>query len=119
MRLRWLLSAAFLALMLAYLHTEATLNFFYWRYDWFDVLMHLLGGVTIAVFLIGFFVTKRHASLIAAFFVLVIAWEVFEYVYGLPREANYALDTVADLVLDVLGGALAYRIAYTTLWRSA
>lgn len=118
MRLRWLLAAALLCLMLTYLHTEAMLHFLYWRYEWFDILMHFLGGLAIGVFLIGFFVTRQRTRLIGAFFLLMIAWELFEYVFGLPREANYALDTALDIVMDTLGGAVAYAIASATLWRT-
>lgn len=117
MRIRWLLWAAFLALILTYLHTQAILHFLYWFYDWFDILMHFLGGLAIAVFLIGFFVTERRALLIGGFFALVIGWEIFEYLFGLPRESAYVLDTIIDLVMDTLGGALAYAIAHKTLWR--
>ena len=44
---------------------------------------------------------------IAGALLLGIAWEAFELVAGLVPEANYALDTSIDLLMDVIGGAVA------------
>ncbi len=117
MRLHWLLAAAIVATAVAYLQVEANIHFLYWRFEWFDILMHFLGGLAIATFLIGFFVTKQRALLIALFFAIAIGWEIFEVLVGSPREANYALDTVMDLIMDTIGGALAYIAAKKTIWR--
>lgn len=119
MRLHWFVAALLLAVALTYLQSEAILNFLYWRYDWFDNLMHLLGGVTIGVFLIGLLAKRRMGAYGGLLIVLFVSWEVFEYVFGIPRESNYALDTASDLVLDMLGAFIAYLAARKTIWRSA
>ena len=118
MRVYWLLGALIISSILASLHYVAMADFLYWRYQWLDVPMHYLGGVTIAVFLVGFLYTKRVTRFFSLFALLVIGWEVFEYVFGIPREANYLRDTVYDLLMDTLGAFTVYAIARKTLWRS-
>ncbi len=119
MRLHWFVSALVLAVMLTYLQSEAVINFLYWRYSWFDILMHLLGGATIGTFLIALLARSRPRAYVGLLLVAFIGWEVFEYVSGIPREANYALDTAIDLVMDFIGAFAAYAAARITLWRSA
>lgn len=117
MRSRWLLAALILSAALAALHIWAMVDFLYWRHIWFDIPMHYLGGLTSAVFVIGFLLHKRPWITAALLLAIFIGWEVFEFVFGLPRESNYAFDTVIDLVMDTLGAASAYLVAKKTLWK--
>lgn len=118
MRLSWLLAALLLASLLAALQWWAVSDFLYWRYEWFDIPMHYLGGIVIASFLVPLIPRGRRFTLLFAALTLFIGWEVFEYIFGLPREANYPLDTAEDLLLDVLGALTAYTLARNTIWRS-
>mgnify|MGYP003450812586 FL=1 len=80
--------------------------------------MHYLGGVTLSVCLTAVLLHRRdyvYVSLLAAVFV---GWEIFELIFGIPREANYPLDTILDLVMDTLGALTVYLVARKTLWRS-
>lgn len=93
------------------------LNFFagklylYWTIWWFDMLMHLLGGITLGFFILYFMKDVSKRSLITAFLIVMVLgslWEIFEYAAGIsPAEegSNYAKDTTEDLVLDGVGAA--------------
>lgn len=117
MRFSWLLSALFLSLLLTILHLFALYEYLYWRLEWFDVFMHYLGGLAIGVFLIGFFEKFRPLFFLGLFSLLMVSWEVFEYIFGIPREANYFFDTALDFLMDALGALTAYACARCTLWR--
>jgi hypothetical protein len=118
MKKTWLLAAFILSVTIALLHQWATADFWYWRYPWFDIVMHFLGGLTIGVFLIRLFADYKPMAFLTAFVAIAIGWEIFEFAIGAPRDSTYAADTVIDLCMDVLGGTLAYFAARLTLWRS-
>ncbi len=118
MRLPWLLAALILSALLATLHWWALSDFLYWHYMWFDIPMHYLGGAVSAVFVFGFLLHKRVYVSVALLVLIFIGWEVFEFVFGLPVEANYPLDTAIDLVMDTLGALTVYAVARKTLWRA-
>jgi len=108
-----------LGLVIGILHLLAINLFLYWDIVWFDVLMHFLGGVWIA--LLGFWVmaffthqnefSLKNIVLISLTFSLGIGilWEVFEYTAGLTFVAGQDvwLDTFSDLFFDILGGSVA------------
>jgi|SRR3989338_7145199 len=103
-----------LAVLLWVLNQVALAFYLYWTLDWYDIMMHFLGGLTIGVFLICIF---RIANVSTRSFLVVfllamfisIDWEIFEYVNDIvdPTE-NYAIDTAYDLVMDALGITAAY-----------
>lgn len=93
---------------------------FYYRWWWFDIPMHMLGGFVAAWSVARFF--KDYKKLVAlkpwAFevFVLVsgtaligILWEVYEFfmslIFNIVMQPSVA-DTVADLVNDCVGALL-------------
>lgn len=117
MRSRWLFAAFVFCAALAALQLWAVEHFLYWIYPWFDVPMHFLGGVSIATFLVALLLHRRPRIFSVLFALALIAWEVFEYVFGIPREANYLFDTALDFLMGALGGILIYVIARMTLWR--
>lgn len=117
MRSYWLFAALVLSGILASANAIAMSTYLYWRYVWFDVPMHFLGGVTIAVFLIGFLFRFRPRLFVVLFALIAVGWEVFEYCFGIPREANYVFDTAVDLLMDTLGAVLVYGIARLSVWR--
>ncbi len=118
MRLQWLSYAFVLSLVLALLQAWALAEFLYWRYAWFDIPMHFLGGAAIAAFLVALLMHHRLKTFVVLMIVATIGWEVFEYLFGLPRESNYALDTALDLVMDTLGALTVYTAARLSVWRS-
>lgn len=108
--------------VIAILHFSAFQFYLYWRFWWFDVLTHFLGGLWIAIsFLWLFFQSgfvnvaknNKNYSLAVALlssFIIGIMWEIFEYYFGIAvtDASNYTIDTVTDISLDVVGGIIAY-----------
>lgn len=117
MRLRWLLTALVLSVLLSVAEYFAILNSLYWKMVWFDVPMHFLGGVTIAVFLVALLMHFRPRLFLLGVFGISVLWEVFEYLAGFPREANYRFDTSLDLLMDALGALFVYVIARVSDWK--
>lgn len=118
MRLHWLFASLTFGVLLAVLHAWAMSDFLYWRYQWLDIPMHYLGGVTFGVFIAALLLHKRMRIYVGTLTLIFIGWEVFEFMFGLPREANYLLDTLIDIVMDILGAITVYIIARKTIWRA-
>lgn len=119
MRTKWFLAAFLLSITIALLEQWALGNYLYWRYVWLDVPMHLLGGLTIGVFLVPLIGNFKPHLYVLGFVAIAVGWEVFEYMLVARREANFVFDTALDLLMDAVGGTLAYVAARFTLWRSA
>ncbi len=101
------------------LNKVALVHFFYWRFWWYDIMMHFTGGILIGgLILWGILRVRPNISRGSLFLMLVIGtiivgmgWEVMEYTGGITNgEAGYAFDTVKDLINDTLGGLLAWSI---------
>ena len=94
------------------------LYFFYW---WYDIMMHFLGGVLIGG-LAAWGALRRdetatlpHVMLVmlAAILAVGIGWEIFEYATGqYVGQKSIIADTTIDLIMDVLGAALAALLVY-------
>ena len=103
--------------MLAVLHIIALTLSLYWHFWWFDIPMHLFGGMVVAL---GFFTLRdlhilgntwfRLITIISLVFVIAIAWELFEFVAGVPIDENYISDTSLDLLMGVCGGSIGYYV---------
>lgn len=88
-----------------------------WRFWWYDIILHTLGGLAIGLFVARcniFFGTTRHV-LPACMSALVIGagWEVFEVYTGLPESVflSYAVDTAKDMLMDVTGALMGVYVA--------
>jgi len=112
------LSALF---VLAMTHIVAQQFYLYWVYFWFDIPMHILGGICVALgfSILPFFninfppkYTKLGTYLAVVFFVSVL-WEIFEYINGisLVLEEYFVVDTIMDFIFALFGGAIGYYIA--------
>jgi len=93
------------------------------RYPWMDIPFHLAGGASVAAsaaVMLGYLIKNRHLlKLPAAFFVLfivgvvaiiAIGWEFFEYSLQMLFPSDMAMtlsDTLGDLAVGLLGGAVA------------
>ena len=119
-RLPWLLTALAAALVVAALEQWALADFLYWRFVWFDTVMHFLGGLAIGLSLVALMTNRfRPIWFLVLMAGVAIGWEVFEVAIGVTREANYVFDTALDLLMDTLGSLIAYSAARFTIWRSA
>lgn len=105
-------------------------NFFYWYVSipWFDMLMHALGGLFVAVWgsALLFPLLKGQRALlwliVVTAFVLIVGflWEVFEFsVQGLVHIETIANipDSLSDMVFDMIGGILGTGFVLSHLRR--
>lgn len=111
-----------LVAVLGVLQQLAFAYYLYWRFSWYDILMHFLGGVVVgaaylwvARYELSPFLKKYERFLYVFAFSLFVGvlWEIFEYYVGIDREFTYAvrrIDTVIDLIMDVSGGTLSYIV---------
>lgn len=99
---------------LAFLYFLGLLLYLEWVFWWYDIVLHFLGGVWVALALytaiVYFGQTPAAAGVIGGLIIVGILWEIFELAIGAPREANYFLDTSLDLLMDVLGGFFGFLI---------
>lgn len=117
-RLAFLIFAISL-ITLAVLQTLALTFYLYWVYLWFDIPMHFLGGVTVAL---GFYgirwianrTPKQFRGLLGTFlfaFMIGMLWELYELLFAFPLQPGYLADSLLDLVMDILGGVAGFYIA--------
>lgn len=110
-----LLSACLLVLFIWLVNTAA--NHFYWYSAmwWFDIPMHIIGGMFLGLFAGALFFKKirglsnKEVLVIILLFVLIVglSWELFEYVVqAFIKGATLASvpDSIKDMVMDLLGG---------------
>ncbi|CAN5759976.1 hypothetical protein BH11PAT2_BH11PAT2_02700 [soil metagenome] len=101
------LSAALLAA-----HLYALSTYFYWHHRWFDIPMHILGGIAIGSFLLAFFSVKRAWLYFAAMLSITVLWEVFEYYAGISRgQPDYWFDTIKDIADGMIGASITFITA--------
>jgi hypothetical protein len=95
-------------------------NAFYWYSAmwWFDIPMHIMGGMFLALSAGALFFKKllplhfKEVIVVILLFVLIIGlgWEIFEYLVQTiikgAQLANFP-DSVKDMLMDLLGGILA------------
>jgi hypothetical protein len=117
-----------ISIAVAVMHYLALTLYFYWTISWFDILMHLMGGFVIG--LIGLFillnflgseiiVNKKVSLILVLGFVLVIGlgWELWELFMNFTSVMEDQLDTVIDIVMDVIGGYFAFLYGKKHLWK--
>lgn len=116
-----------LALVVGILNFLALDQDLYWRWLWFDSLMHFLGGALVASFFLwlyffsGFLAPeerelKSFAKISLLAIVLVgVSWEIYELLLGESRlhGEEYISDTTLDIVMDLLGALVACLYAYS------
>lgn len=88
-------------------HIVALFNDLYWIFPWLDLATHFLGGLWSALFFYWVAAVLRlppsPVHVVALVLVLGVAWEVFELSFGISSATDYALDTLIDLCMDVVG----------------
>jgi len=107
--------AALVGISLFVVNALASTFYWYVTIPWFDMLMHAIGGVFVAL-LGGAFLRKQlrgissyHMFINIALFVFIIglAWEYYEYVvqYFIKHvQLADPADSISDLICDMLGG---------------
>lgn len=104
-----LLSAAF-----ATTHIFAVELSLYWYYWWFDIFMHLWGGLLLGsgvhvlspLSLIP--IRPTTGVVLLVLLGVTVTWEVFEWFAGLYNPVGYVWNTGKDIVMGFAGGLLAH-----------
>ena len=116
------ISILILGSVVAVLHALASAYFFYYRFAWYDIIMHFLGGALVSLFF--YYVFHNHirkdgisysrlwliANMLIFLFIIGFLWESFELKFGTTfiSDENYVSDTIYDFVMNSLGGISAY-----------
>lgn len=108
MKLVPLVAVAGIALVMALVQHYALIYYWYWTYWWLDIVMHTLGGVVVGL-LVSTYVGRRWGTVVLGVLIVGLSWEVYEYVLGLSlSEPNFLMDSALDLLMDTIGGFIAY-----------
>lgn len=110
-----IMTASILGIGIFLINALANRLYLYASIPWFDMLMHALGGVFIAV-TVGALLTRnayqRRDQLIMillAVFIIGLGWEYYEYlVQFFIKAVDLAKipDSISDLICDMIGGTL-------------
>lgn len=108
---------------IAIVHAVALEQYLYWKYFWFDIPMHLFGGITCALgySILPFLritIKERYQTVLWYILFTVsigILWEVFEVVTHISIvEPGFIQDTLTDLLMDMLGAGIGYGIVQSS-----
>ena len=119
---RWMLVISLVAaLIMCAIQVVASQYSLYWRFWWFDIPPHLAGGAMLgglASWLVGSSRERFSWPSVSVTAVLVLSfaffggslWEFYEYSIGYTFNAigNYPLDTLKDLLMDIIGAGAAF-----------
>ncbi len=103
--------------VLAVIHKIAMTLSLYWHFSWFDIPVHAFGGMIVAL---GFFTLRdlklfpnKWLTLSRVFLLtllITIAWELFEFLAGVPRDAAFVSDTILDICMGLSGSIIGFYI---------
>lgn len=92
-------------------------EFYFWYYPWFDIPLHIVGGLTIGLWGASLAWRRKLSPQQSFLFLLLLTvaigslWEIFEYVSGLTWDkADFVFDTLGDLLGDLGGTTVAWLI---------
>ena len=117
---RLLFTSLVFVVAIAALHVVASRYYLYWTMWWFDIPMHVLGGMWISIMTLWLLVRLRQEmrekwQAVIVFLMVIgvgVLWELFEAGYlDIMHEPGYVFDTLSDLLNDLCGGALGYLLA--------
>jgi hypothetical protein len=116
----------FLIIFIAITNGLANMFSWYWRIPWFDMPMHFLGGLWVGLVALWLYfysgilsftqkvspfkIYKIFAVSLIAVIIVGGIWELFEFGVNTVivfSTQNSPLDTVSDIIFDILGGATA------------
>lgn len=116
---RLLLIIFILSIAIGVFHTLAIELNWYWIWRWFDIPMHILGGIIIALlayFLLIALENPNPASwyafviMVGVTVVVGLGWELFELYFEVTFERTAGFDTLKDMVMDVIGAVIAWGV---------
>lgn len=116
------LASIIIGLLLISLHLLGSYWSWYWKYFYFDTLVHIISGMWVALTILWLAICLgqikdlkeyKVKSFLIAFVASILAgvfWEIFENLSQttFTEMAGYYLDTATDILNGGLGGLLAY-----------
>ncbi len=110
----------FVTLLLIWvLHLLGIYLYLYWLFNWYDIVLHFLGGVWVSLIIIWILSILEVQDKKMFFYVLLsiiiigFSWEIFEYLTGITGPTFIELiDTIKDLLNDTLGALIGF-VYYT------
>lgn len=119
-----------LSAITAVFHKMALVLYLYWTTSWFDLIMHTLGGILVGLiagfifYVTGFVkIPNRHylnSFLIITGSVLIVGliWELWEIFTGMTNVLSDEIDTIFDVVMDLVGASIAFLYIKNKLWKN-
>lgn len=112
---RYFVPSFALIVCIALLHYFALDRAYYWTVPWYDIMMHFLGGLWVALFSLWVcasgkfsFIPQRISwgKVLVVVLTVGVLWELYEIVFGLTfvSDPEYWGDTTLDMVMDTAGG---------------
>lgn len=125
-RILTLLAICALAALIFLLNNMGLAGYFYWKYWWYDIMMHGLTGFVIGSIVTWGFLRIGYAQKLSrpAFFwatvlgivIVGVGWEIMEYTNGFfIGEVNVLADTILDIIMDITGGIVGWFLLSRTL----
>lgn len=122
MKIGELLTILIISLLIAVLDRAAYSYHLYFTLWWFDIVMHFLGGILVA--LSALYVVRLTGKAVSSLRLLTLIlitvgaplvvgslWEVFEIVIDSASPGNAAIDTTTDLIFDTVGAIVVLMYA--------
>lgn len=118
-----------LSIITSFLHYSALVLSLYYTVSWFDIMMHFIGGALIGlIFILIFYIyewkpfqknNKATVFIVTLGGVLIVglAWELWELFVGFTDITTDLPDTLLDIIMDLLGGSMAFLYAKKYLWQ--
>ena len=121
-KLRAFWESFFVLILIVILHFLSLYFNWYWTYKWFDIPMHILGGLWVALTALWIFCyygrvnsiinykSKTFLTVFITILVIGISWEIFELLGKITflNDPGYWADTTKDMINDFIGGIVAY-----------
>jgi hypothetical protein len=112
--------------LIAVLNYSAYQRHWYWKFYWFDMVMHTLGGIFIGSFALWYYFFRKDAPpriprksfvfalSLASISVIGVGWELFEFSLDtfITLSRHDPVDTASDLFFDAFGSAAAVPLFF-------
>jgi hypothetical protein len=92
------------------LHLFGMYEHLYISYWYYDIILHILGGIGIALSALYIFKNPKYIVMITI--IAGLSWELFEVYYNIAGSPvgtfAYRIDTIKDLINDTLGATIVW-----------
>lgn len=102
--------------------------YLYWTVWWIDMVVHFFGGLTVGFATLWLVSKKKDLTGMSSKKILVLAligafaigllWEFYELYFQITQLSDgiaYWTDTISDLIMDSIGGIIAFLLSYLVI----